>query len=348
MDDTPPRSPFRFRDVAVPILLAASGFLIGRELRPAPTAQAPVAARTVPSASRNADAVTFPATSPIRSTALPSDHAVTAPSTVSLRAPSAAPLPPATQPVARTYAELAPRARDGDATAAKRLAEDLARCSQTARNDAIVGRYPDPEHPERGIGSELRAMPARTSESCAEITREQSLEAADWMHRAALAGDAEAMLCVALNPVDFRADLLTPEWRSHAQSWREEAPGMAERALLAGLPEAASLLAGMYGGAPAAGQIDMWRGIEGDQPDRAYFYTRIYLEHAAPRMQPNAQAALDRYGVRLDAATRATLDAQARSFAARIAFRPPVLDQLADTSKRSYCRSLRYLAGTSP
>jgi hypothetical protein len=342
----PHQSP-RISDFLGWIAIAAIGVALGVSLRPRPEhkhieANAPAARAVATNSSVSEGAKETPdtATSPTPSPGPP-------PAAVPAKSVE---LPPKSQGAAKTYAELAPRAHAGDIKAARRLADDLQQCAQKLQIMEMMANVSEPvanmsEGELADFEATQQGLQAQAA-GCEGLTRAQSLEAADLLRQAALGGDGEAALCSAMNPADFRSiDVLSPAWRRYARRWQEEAPGMAERALLAGIPEAANLLAAMnsaVGDFSATGA----RGLLGDHPDRAYLYTRIYLDHAAAgRMQASAQAALNEHGARLDAATRATLDAQARALEARIAFEPPIWNRLDHAQGGADCRHLRAHAG---
>jgi hypothetical protein len=163
-------------------------------------------------------------------------------------------MPPPDQPLRDAAASLRRRAEAGDSLAACRLGVELLRC-------AHLGNY-HPEHDQFMAQQEKeleakgdhegavrialgRSQHAQLLEACSGVTG----DAHRYVRQAALAGEPEAMVRYAAGEtvstgVVGMAYLTRPEF----DVWRREAPAVLMRALDAGVPEAALLLAQAHAG----------------------------------------------------------------------------------------------------
>ncbi|GGA67813.1 hypothetical protein GCM10011521_02420 [Arenimonas soli] len=167
------------------------------------------------------------------------------------------PLPAQDLPFSQALPDLLARADAGDARAACRLGHGLLRCQHSARWNKIIGRLvgrPDleTEYERRG---DLAAANRVAAEELwrLEVARDCDLlpaslhdQGSRYLREAALDGDPEAMLAYGLG------HQWNPGGRGVAagsdfDTWRNEAPGMLQRALRAGHPAAAFALASAYG-----------------------------------------------------------------------------------------------------
>jgi hypothetical protein len=335
MDPQPHRRSVGLTDALALVAITAIGVWLGLALRPASTAIPPASGSTAQGSSPLARQTKAASNTAIADIA-PRESNPATPTrqiTTTVRAKPSAALPPADQPIQQTYAALAARGRAGDVAAALRLQKDLDTC-RDARN-AAAGYRSGSVAPGKSVDELARIdrIQQRTLSDlrrCEGVSRAQVLEAEDWLRQAALSGDPEAMLCNATFPAAGREDTLSPEWRRYTFRWRDEAPGMAERALFAGLPEAAGVLAAMYSPVPDV-SFSASIGLIGDRPDLAYFYARIYRDHAATQWKAADQQAWDRRAARLDANTRMALDLQAAALEARIVFSAPMMKRASAT-----------------
>lgn len=195
---------------------------------------------------------------------------------------TAEPLPPADTPVASVFDELAARARAGDASAARRLADDLLSCAQTddvllnvnamLDFDAANTRDSTAEHNDRMLQTTDAMLQhyREGKERCAGIDA-QAGSASEWLEQAARNGDPVAMLCYALFPSDWNP-VLSPAWQQHAEQAYAQSPQLLRRAFDAGMPEAAAVLSQMYTRPDLGGR---WFGRIGDDPYWAYAYALV-------------------------------------------------------------------------
>jgi hypothetical protein len=195
------------------------------------------------------------------------------------RPATAQPLPPPDAPIAGVFDELASRARSGDAAAARRLADDVLRCSQvddalaalniTLDIDAANTSVATAEHTERLLQmTDATLQQYRESkERCAGVDALPG-SASEWLEQAARNGDPLAMLCYALFPSDWNPNVLSPAWQRHAEQAYVQSPQLLRRAFDAGMPEAAAVLSQMH----TRGSGGIWYGRIGDDPYWAYAY----------------------------------------------------------------------------
>ncbi|MBL8297168.1 MAG: hypothetical protein JNN30_02365 [Rhodanobacteraceae bacterium] len=192
--------------------------------------------------------------------------------------PVAQALPAADMPVVAVFDELAARARAGDATAARRLADDLQHCRHGFRPliniDAQDAHRTEAER--QAIAAQLaaakRSQPGGGEPDCSGVDALKT-SAQEWIALAAQNGDPAAMLCYALSPNDWNENILSPSWQQHAELAFVQSPQLLQRAFDAGMPEAAAALAKMYM-RPDDPAID-WRGRFGHDPYQAYAYALV-------------------------------------------------------------------------
>lgn len=279
-------------------------------------------------------------------TATPAAHAVPVrtPGTATTPAPPNATataaktlLPPGDAPVADYYDELLARAQAGDGAAGRRLADDLYECASQARQlDAVENlldgrggrrgrggaqRPPAPEsadgqprqHDQRRLEAAERVLQRaqQTEKRCAGLNDKTPPDPSELIRTAALAGDAQAQLCYALAPNEWRRDTLSPDWVDWSERWNQESTAMLRQAFERGQPEAAAALSQMYS-AWTWPDSRSWSGRLGDDPYWAYAYGLVARETLRPALAPRWDENLAALAQRLDSA-RAT---QARAWAA--------------------------------
>lgn len=155
-------------------------------------------------------------------------------------AASAHALPPPGTALAPVFAQLAVRARAGDAAAASRLLADVLRCRQLAASDPLPQGSPrDARAHLRLLERQLERCAAR--EVCAGLDRGQLAHPQQWAMLAAEAGDPDAREWIAtgafLQQPDVRALELVPRFREMGQEWLEEAAAQGRSNAIAVLAE---------------------------------------------------------------------------------------------------------------
>lgn len=197
-----------------------------------------------------------PATVPQPATVLPD----AAPVPLRQPGPDARPpsqvLPPADSPLPLVVQSLQARANAGEANAACRLGIELLRCQRLALfKDFTSGvlQHSEAEATKAGdldLADELARANLHYDEigkACASIPPALVERGAYYLRQAALAGEPEAMLRYA----DGQGFTQMPGYHGYMRSpdfdhWRREAPGMIERALAMGRPEAVHLLLSVH------------------------------------------------------------------------------------------------------
>lgn len=160
-------------------------------------------------------------------------------------------LPPADRPLVDAFDELAERARQGDRSAACRLAWDLETCADLPKLVEVESTLVEWAAAERPASpAESRAAHrisafstrlARAHKVCAGLDASRTAQAMSMMRRAAELGDARSMARYALYP---RFDPSRPLEQVDAMvAYRTDAPAFLERAVAAGDPIA---LFGLY------------------------------------------------------------------------------------------------------
>lgn len=242
-------------------------------------------------------------------------------------ATSSAPLPPANTPVKAIYDDLSRRAGAGDATAAMRLFGDLNRCKNrktlsTSLNFTTADDMPgDKDGMTRSLLDKLDA----TDALCADVDEAWIDGRGEWLRDAAVAGDAEAMVCYALSPNDFGPAFMSDGWFDWAERWRDEAPQFAAQAFAAGQADAIQLL---LDGATDNRLPDGTRevsfqfgGLVTPDPEAAYIYARLYAAVApgTDLARANHRVASTRQALSADQVAQADMlvDEQAPRFAAQ-------------------------------
>ncbi|GMV30952.1 MAG: hypothetical protein AMXMBFR59_30770 [Rhodanobacteraceae bacterium] len=284
-----------------------------------------------------------------------------APPTTASR-PPATPLPSRDLPLTSYYDELAQRARDGDASAARRLADDLYECATRERQLDMAERLLDGA--QRGRGRRARAAMAdddamddaatfadrrlnaaerfvenaiAAEKRCAGIAPDTLSESADWIRQAALSGDPEAQLCYAIAPNEWNRDVLSPQWVDWAERWNGESPALVRRAFESGLPEAAAVLSTMYSPWQPR-DARPWSERLGDDPYWAYAYAVVAQQTLSADQSAHWSAVMRTHASRLTAEQVSRADAWAAEARARILFQPPATGPAPD---QSLCGNLR-------
>ncbi|MCQ4167637.1 hypothetical protein [Tahibacter harae] len=342
---------------------AAAGAWLGRSEAPAAAAAAPASA-----------AQTAPAPEP----APPRETSTAAPAAGKAANTPAAALPPRDLPVADYFDQLAAQALQGDAAAARRLADDMAECANSERQfdavedildragrgargagpDAAQERGPRPrrgrEGSDDGLGEAERRLQfaerflqraQETERRCAGINAAQIARSGEFIRAAALAGDNAARLCYALAPNEWQRDLLSPEWQDWSQRWKSEAPDMVRRAFEGGLPEAAATLSAMYSPWQPARGTRPWTGQLGDQPYWAYAYAAVARQTLGAEAAPRLAEVMQQHAQRLTPAQVAQADAWAAAARARIRFEAPLPGTRDFWRSSSLCDGVRRAGG---
>lgn len=201
-----------------------------------------------------------------------------------LRAPqaSATPLPPWGEPLGANFEVLRRRADAGDARAACRVGVELSLCNLGQPGDRSIATA-QPRALDAG------ASPARADAAadaggqqgldryCQGVDRALRNQAASYLRKAALAGNRDAMLRYAQGPF-FNGSGATPDPYRYLQDpafadWYREAVPMLQRALRAGDPLAAQLLANAH-----ADDHGPLQALVPDDPAQAYRY-RLLLSY---------------------------------------------------------------------
>lgn len=171
---------------------------------------------------------------------------------------ASAPLPPIDTPLHKIYANLAARAQAGDAAAAMRLVDDLQRCEDRRGISRLMNTVANRMQSKTWTGQPGKGdFSARQIQSytdylqkldalCSGITPDQVNERGQWLRRAALDGDSEAMVCYAAAPGYFGPKWLSDAWFEWIEQWRAEAPQMAATAFAAGQVDVLPLLQDAY------------------------------------------------------------------------------------------------------
>ncbi|TDR46659.1 hypothetical protein DFR29_103195 [Tahibacter aquaticus] len=284
------------------------------------------------------------------------------------------PLPPRSEPIAAYYDELLAQARAGDGAAGRRLADDLYECANHSRRlDAVENlldggrgrgmrggggfapapgsggprsdgpRRNDPSFAERRLEVAERELQRvqETEKRCAGIEARQQVDPAELIRAAALAGDAQAQLCYALTPNDWKPDVLSPDWVQWSERWNQESPQMIRQAFENGLPEAAVVLSQMY--TPwQPRDARPWNGRLGDDPYWAYAYNLVAQQWLGSPMQQRGGGNdfVARTAARLSSSQIAQAEAWAAAAGQRIRFQPrpapgPGMDSICDRVRRA-------------
>jgi hypothetical protein len=276
----------------------------------------------------------------------------TAPRTQSSLPRPAEPLPPADAPVAEVFDELAARARAGEAAAARRIADDLLRCGQVDSAmfdakalldfDAANTRGTSAEHNEYLLQrtDELLRQHREHKERCAGVdTLEGS--ASEWIEQAARNGDPAAMLCYALFPNDWNADVPSPAWLRHAEQAYAQSPQLVRRAFDTGMPEAAAVLSQMYRAPEPMG--GRWQGRLGADPYWAYAYALVAADTLPGRRREFWGKQSEKLALPLSSELRARARGWADERRSRMTL-PPLPDPDAGPRPNPDCALLTYMA----
>jgi hypothetical protein len=188
-------------------------------------------------------------------------------------------LPGAETTLAQAFDALAARARRGDLAANDRLLRGLVRC----RTYGQSGYNPYHEsRTETQISADAAAL-RTTFESgrvfCNGLSQAERQSEAEWLERAAESGDAEAMLCFAVEPPMGRLRTLSPEWVETRRRYIAFARGYAERAFERGYASAAWALYASYAAASPDPAMRTY-SIPPGPPDlaRAYAFARLQAD----------------------------------------------------------------------
>jgi len=183
-------------------------------------------------------------------------------------------------PIAETFDALADRARHGDLAANERLLRSLVHCRSFG--DSYYYHYYQ-THPESQTPlSVLRDGPTWFESGrvfCERLSIEQRMTEAEWLERAADAGDAEAMLCFALDAPLQQMRTMTPAALDLRRRYGAHARAYAERAFDRGYVVAAAALYASYAGMkpeiPTA-----WFSVPPGPRDlaRAYGFARVQAD----------------------------------------------------------------------
>ena len=264
------------------------------------------------------------------------------------------------------YEELAQQARNGDARAARRLADDLYECATQERQLDMAERLMErgSRGGRRGRGGPgmpgVPGGPASGSEA-AEVTAEEIIDrrlqaaerfvenavqaqkrcegidpealsrSAEWIRQAAAAGDPEAQLCYALAPNEWNREILSPQWVDWSERWNNESPAFVRQAFENGLPEAAAVLSGMYS-AWQPRDARPWNGRLGDDPYWAYAYAAIAQQTLSPDQAARWSEIQRSNAARLSAERIAQANAWVTAARARIRFQAPAVGPSPDNS----------------
>ncbi|WP_313918012.1 hypothetical protein [Tahibacter sp.] len=308
-----------------------------------------------PATNSRAAAATAASTETVAAAAKPSSAARTTP------------LPARDVPISSYYEELAQQARDGDAQAARRLADDLYECATQERQLDIAERLMDrgSRGGRRGRGGpRVPGAPggaAGGSEAGEEISPEEIIDrrlqaaehfvanavqaqkrcegvdptalsrSAEWIRQAAAAGDPEAQLCYALAPNEWNREIMSPQWVDWSERWNSESPAFVRQAFESGLPEAAAVLSGMYSTWQPR-DARPWTGRLGDDPYWAYAYAAVAQQTLSPDQATRWSEIQRSNAARLSAERIAQADAWAAAARARIRFQAPAVGPSPDNS----------------
>lgn len=199
--------------------------------------------------------------------------------TPSRAAASLPPLPLTGVPLREAFPSLRARAESGDARAACRLALELLRCREVARESSDEMKQVEATlaDPEANVDPALRVQMARQvamlqglQRSCAGLPEEASGEAARFLRQAALADEPAALyLYAAGEGFDQRAGFAfigSPLF----DQWRGEAAAMMDRALAAGDARAAHALQQAH-----LHDIGLFAGAVADDPLHAHAFGNL-------------------------------------------------------------------------
>jgi hypothetical protein len=215
------------------------------------------------------------------------------PATPAARSP--APLPPKDAPLAQIIGPLQQRADRGDRKAACRLAMELLRCDYVARWAGIQANAGlDPEGDRLREGQIAAADAAASRElhqlerlmDCRAVPEALKARGAHYLVQAARAGEPEAMLRYADGQywrADGRGVLSDPGF----DDWRREAPGMLQRAMESGYPDAA-----IYLHIAHASEVGFMASLIRDDPEQA-LAARHLRARLFGRRSPLGQQGLD-------------------------------------------------------
>jgi len=278
------------------------------------------------------------------------------------------PLPARDVPIATYYDALAQQARDGDAQAARRLADDLYECATQERQLDMAERLMDGRGGRRGRGGpgmpggaaggsesgeafspeeivDLRLQAAErfvenavaSQKRCEGIDPAALSKSSEWIREAAIAGDPEAQLCYALAPNEWNREILSPQWVDWSERWNNESPAFVRQAFESGLPEAAAVLSGMYSTWQPR-DARPWAGRLGDDPYWAYAYAAVAQQTLSANQAARWSEIQRSHAARLSAERIAQADAWAAAARSRIRFQAPAVGTSPD---QSLCRNIR-------
>lgn len=224
-------------------------------------------------------------------------------------------LPPHDAPLSAILPGLVASADAGDPRAACRLGMELLRCSQLAEWQRIVSAQgTDTESllvAEGNLGAanfeaEEKIWRLERLSDCASVPDELRSQGADYLTRAARAGDPYAMLAYAEGqhfPLEGRGIAVDPAF----DDWRRESAAMAHAALRAGNPTAAFSLFTAY-----QDDHSMLAALVPDDPYRTYVYHLLSVQLLGHREQVDRFASLGPES--LESARREAADLHHRHF----------------------------------
>jgi hypothetical protein len=220
------------------------------------------------------------------------------------------PLPPAGTPLSSTFDTLRRLSVAGGAKAARRLFDDLTVCSEREKNmrwlssrtfsrSEGIRRFGPSPFVDKSIEESLAQLDASDA-LCDGVTPEQIDARGEELRRAAMLGDAAALVCYAESPLNRSPKYLSNAWFDYVDRWKVEAPEFARRAFDAGQANVIPLLVDAY--APQNGEggksFEFGQLIAPD-PRLAYAMTLLYARLVPEAEKGRVQASADGLGVGL-------------------------------------------------
>lgn len=221
------------------------------------------------------------------------------------------PLPPATMPLAATFANLKARADRGEAPAACRIAADLNWCRYAAgHREAILAGTDESMRPRSGVALDARERQALL-DFCAGVDPAWYAEQVGLTRQAALAGNLVAI------EEYIRGDMLLADLHAgsfHFDDYVREAPQLADAAIQSGSLTAVHLLQSASEFGPSFNLLGRALGDPFD-PDRACRLSLLYVlvsDHQRVDRPVGARRICSKSRQGLDEATARALEAEAR------------------------------------
>jgi hypothetical protein len=189
------------------------------------------------------------------------------------------PVPREDLPIADAFDALAVRARHGDFAANERLLRGLVHCRTYGEAGYQPSHtQPNPEHSEAEL-RELHAWFESGQAFCEHLSQPERASEAEWLERAADAGDPEAMFCFAVEAPQSHMEPMSTEWLDLRRRYIAHSRDYAERAFAEGYLAAAGALYASYADArPWSLALQFTVPAGARDLERAYGFARVQAD----------------------------------------------------------------------